>query len=91
MGYVTEQDAVLSAKRELSPRDNQITNYDNPVVESVSFAEEPPVYRFNGCETLVGRQLYKIKFTTEADGLLGPIVIYVDKSDGMLCASDFRE
>ena len=42
-------------------------------------------------ENLTGKTVYKITFNTTQDGLLGPIVLYVDKYNAKVIGTDFRE
>ena len=55
-----------------------IINIDNPKVEEYVFNKQPFIYFFGDEVNLVGKSVYKITFNTIHDGLLGPIVIYVD-------------
>ena len=68
-----------------------ITNADNPKVEEIEFKSEPPVYRFDKKKSLVGKPLYKITFNTTQDGLLGPMVYFVDRINGDILAAEYRE
>ena len=66
-----------------------ITNLDNPKIEEVVFDKQPPIYYFEE-KNVVGKVLYKITFDTTQDGLLGPMVFYVDKTSGALIGAEFR-
>lgn len=68
-----------------------ITNLDNPKVESLVFESEPSIYRFDKKKSLVGKPLYKITFNTTQDGLLGPMVYFVDRVSGDILGAEFRE
>lgn len=89
---ITEQMAIENVKKTLDERTvATITNFDNPKVEEVIFKTKPSIYLFDENTNVVGKGLYKITFNTEQDGLLGPIVFYVDKLNGDLIGADFRE
>ena len=68
-----------------------ITNLDNPKIEEIVFESEPSIYRFDKKKPLVGKPLYKITFNTTQDGLLGPMVYFVDKISGEILGAEFRE
>lgn len=68
-----------------------ITNLDNPKIEEVVFEREPSIYRFDKKKPLVGKPLYKITFNTTQDGLLGPMVYFVDRISGEILGAEFRE
>lgn len=67
-----------------------ITNFDNPKIEEVVFDSKPSIAYFEKEVNIVGKSLYKITFRTTNDGLLGPIVVYVDKVRGKLIGIDYR-
>ncbi len=68
-----------------------ITNLDDPKVESLVFESEPSIYRFDKKKSLVGIPLYKITFNTTQDGILGPMVYFVDRINGDILAAEYRE
>lgn len=89
---ITPQTAIENAKEKLDPKSiKTITNYDNPKIEEVVFDTPPWMYYFEDKKDIVGKGLYKITFYTTQDGLLGPIVIYVDKLSGELIGIEYRE
>ena len=90
---ITPEEAVESAKQLLDDKSKkEIENFENPKVEEVVFSKAPGViYRFNKKTRITGRRLYKITFHTFRDGLLGPIVFYVDKICGEVVGMDYRE
>ena len=89
---ITAQDAIDIAQKQLDGKSIEtITNYKHPDVEKVIFHAPPAIYLFDETFNVVGKNLYKITFTTELDGLLGPIVFYIDEHSGMVIGTDFRE
>ena len=88
---ITRQEAIEIAKSKLDKKAVEtITNFENPVVEEVIFDTNPSIYLFEENANIIGKPLYKITFNTTQDGLLGPIVFYVDKN-GNLIGADYRE
>lgn len=73
-----------------------ITNFDNPKAVGIVFEENMSIAILSESrdklktKMLIGREIYRITFNTEQDGLLGPIVIYVDKYNGDLLGMDSR-
>lgn len=89
---VTPNKAVENAKNMLGEKNIEtITNYDNPAVEKMVFDTPPSMHCFKTKSDVVGKTLYKITFNTTQDGLLGPIVFYVDKSSGDVIGAEYRE
>lgn len=88
---LTPEEAIVIAKKRLDPNLLMITNFDNPKIEEVVFKTRPSIYLYNENTNIIGRELYKITFNTEQDGLLGPIVEYIDKYSGELIGGDYRE
>lgn len=89
---ITSQEAVGIVKKNMSGRAvKTITNYDNPKIEEIVFSKEPIICVFEKKGKVFGRDVYKITFNTFEDGLLGPIVCYVDKLNGKILGADYRE
>lgn len=89
---ITAQDAIDIAQKQLDGNGVEtITNYKHPDIEKVVFQTPPPIYLLDETVDVVGKNLYKITFTTELDGLLGPIVFYIDEQSGTVIGTDFRE
>lgn len=92
---ISEADAIAKAQFEIEIQSSNIkstiTNFDKPKVEKVTFTTEPNLYLCNGVKTVVGNELYKVTFTTTEDAVLGPIVYYIDSTDGKVSAMDYRE
>jgi hypothetical protein len=88
---VTAETAIKNAQNKFDEKSKEtITNFDNPKVEEVVFDSPHQMAYFGDMVDVVGKPLYKITFNTTKDALLGPIVIYVDKSDGNPIGMDFR-
>lgn len=88
---ITPEKAVEYTKQMLDERSKaNIKNIDNPKIEDVVFNETPSIYLFEEKSEIVGRKLYRIIYNTEQDGLLGPIVFYVDKLNGKIVGMDYR-
>ncbi len=89
---ITHQAAIEIVKKTLDPQSMEtIANLDNPKIEEVVFETNPSIAFFEGKKDITGIELYKITFNTTQDGLLGPIVLYVDKFNGDLIGGEFRE
>ncbi len=92
LNNITPEAAIELAKKSLSKKSKEeITNFDSPKVENVVFDEEPSIYYFSNKIDIVGKKIYKITFNTVHDRLLGPIVIYINKENGELIGTDYRE
>ena len=88
---ITSQEAIELVKKALDEKSRiTITNFDNPKIEEVVFDSKPSIAYFEKKVNIVGKSLYKITFRTTNDGLLGPIVIYVDKVKGKLICTNYR-
>ncbi len=89
---ITPQTAIENLKEQLDKKSIEtITNFDNPKMEEVVFDTQPSIYLFDDKLDIVGKGLYKITFHTTMDGLLGPMVFYVDKLSGNVIGADYRE
>lgn len=87
-----QEEAINIAKEELTKEEKEsITNFENPVVEEMSFTKEPNIYKYDNTESMIDKQVYKITFHTKQDNLLGPIVFYIDVIDGQIYGMDYRE
>ena len=90
--YIEANEAIEIAQKNINEKEkNTITNFDNPTTEELVFDENVSIYLFDSDEKIVGKTAYRITFNTEHDGLLGPIVYYIDKESGKLLGADFRE
>ena len=96
---ITAETAIKTARNILDKKSKEtIISLDNPKVEEVVFDSEHYMLYFDENDKLSqkpfykiqGKTLYQITFNTTQDGLLGPIVVYVDKSNGKLIGVDFR-
>ena len=88
---ITPQQATRLATEKLDDKAREtIINLDNPKVEEYTFNKQPAVCFLDKEVNLTGKTVYKVTFNTTQDGLLGPIVLYVDKSSGKVIATDFR-
>ncbi len=90
---ISPETAVENVKRKMDDKSKStITNYDNPMVEEVVLDKETSIYLFDDRLKNSGKcAVYKITFNTTQDGLLGPMVFYVDKHSGELVGMGFRE
>lgn len=89
---VSPQTAIEIAKSKLDEKSIEtITNFDNPKVEEIVADTQLSIYCFEEKADIIGKELYEITFNTIHDGLLGPIVFYVDKMNGTLIGAGFRE
>ena len=89
---ISPQAAIEIAKNELNEKSIEtIINYDNPNIEEIVADTNLSICCFEENVDIVGKELYKISFNTIHDGLLGPIVFYVDKMGGKLIGAEFRE
>lgn len=89
---ITKEEAVKFAQNDINEIEKTtIINFENPTVEEVVLDEKVSIYLFNADEKIEGKTAYRITFNTEEDGLLGPIVYYIDKDNGKLLGLDYRE
>ncbi len=89
---ITVERAIEYTKQMLDDKSRAtITDINNPNIKEVEFDEAPSIYLFEKKTEVVGRTLYRITYNTEQDGLLGPIVFYVDKLSGEIIGMDYRE
>lgn len=90
-GITTEQ-AIKNASEKLSDKEIEtIINLENPKIEEVVLKGDTSIYLFDESFDATGKNLYKITYNTEQDGLLGPITFYVDKMSGIVIGCDYRE
>ncbi len=89
---VTKEEAIEIAKSMLDDKSKEtITNFDSPKAEDMVFKTQPSIYLLQKKTNLAGKSVYKITFNTTQDGLLGPMVFYVDKNSGEIIGMDYRE
>ena len=88
---VATSKAIEKSKLKITDKEKAtIINYDNPKIENMIFDTQPNIYYFAE-GNIIGKSAYKITFNTTQDGLLGPIVYYVEKLSGQLVGMEFRE
>jgi len=88
---ITPQAAIENVKNMLDDKSKgAIINFDSPEIEEVVFDEAPSIHYLGNKTDVIGKSLYKITFRTTQDGLLGPMVIYVDKANGKIIGKAFR-
>ena len=96
---ITAETAIKTAQNIFDAKSKEtLTNFENPNVEEIVFDSEHQMLYFDENDKptheplykIKGKPLYKITFNTTQDGLLGPVVVYVDKSNGRLVGTDFR-
>lgn len=89
---ITPDEAIETTRQLLDEKSSKtIINIDNPKVEEVVFDKSPSIYLVDKQAKVVGRKLYRITYNTQQDGLLGPIVFYIDKLSGKHIGMDYRE
>ena len=89
---ITSQEAAEIVKGKLGVKSiKTITNYDDPKIEEIVFNKDSAICVLEKKGKVFGRAVYKITFNTFEDGLLGPIVCYVDKLNGKILGADYRE
>lgn len=87
-----QEEAINIAKEKLTKEEKEsITDFENPVVEEMSFSKEPDIYKYDNTGSMIDKQVYKITFHTKQDNLVGPIVFYIDVIDGQIYGMDYRE
>ena len=85
-------EAVEAILKKLDDKSKEtIINLENPEISEVTFDKQPSIYYYDKKVNLMGKSVFRIKFNTTQDGLLGPLVFYVDKYNGKLIGADFRE
>ena len=83
--------AIENVKKMLDEKSiKTITNFDNPEIEEMVFDTQPFMHYFEEKTDIIGKTLYKITFNTTQDGLLGPLVFYIDKSSGDVIGVEYR-
>lgn len=88
---ITSQKAIENSKKMLDEKTiKTIINYDNPKVQEVVANKQLSIVYFDK-SVKDGRLLYRITFNTIHDGLLGPVVFYVDKLSGNVVGGEYRE
>ena len=89
---IKPDEAVKIILKKLDDKSKEtIINLENPEIMEVTFDKQPSIYYYDKKVNLIGKSVYRIKFNTTQDGLLGPLVFYVDKYNGELIGADFRE
>ncbi len=88
---ITEQTAIENVTKMLDEKSIEtIINLDSPKIEEIVFDTQPFLHYFEEKTDITGKDLYKITFNTTQDGLLGPFVFYVDKSNGKVLGTTYR-
>ncbi|MHB8129556.1 MAG: hypothetical protein ACYDEX_11210 [Mobilitalea sp.] len=88
---IMEEDAIRISESILTDSEiNSITNYDSPQIEIVIYDKEPMIIKIDEASIMVSKEIYKITYTTNFDGFLGPIVIYVDTQNGDIYGTNLR-
>lgn len=94
---ISAQEAIEIAQSDLDEISKKtITNFDNPKIVGIVgdeslFLHAPGSPKYVSQNKIIGKELYRVTFNTEQDGLLGPFVLYVDKYKGVLLGSGGRE
>ena len=92
ISVITPQRAIDIVKKQFDEKSIEtVTNFENPEVEEIDFESCSNVHWLVDDSKLIGKSLYKVTFRTTQDGLLGPMVFYVDKSNGKIVGGDYRE
>ena len=92
VSVITPQRAINIVKKQFDEKSIEtVTNFENPEVEEIEFESCSNVHWCVDDSKLEGKNLYKITFCTTQDGLLGPMVFYVDKANGKIVGGDYRE
>lgn len=92
ISVITPQRAIDIVKKQFDVKSVEtVTNFENSEVEEVDLESCSNVHWFVDESKLIGKSLYKVTFRTTQDGLLGPMVFYVDKSNGKIVGGDYRE
>ena len=93
---ISAQEAIEIAQSDLDETSKKtITNFDNPKIVGIVgdenlFMHDPRGPKYVSQNKFIGKELYRVTFKTEQDGLLGPFVLYVDKYKGVLLGSGGR-
>ena len=94
---ISAKEAIMIAQNDLDETSKKtITNFDNPKIVGIVgdenlFMHAPSSPKYVSQNKIVGKELYRVTFNTEQDGLLGPFVLYVDKYKGVLLGSGGRD
>ena len=93
---ISAKEAIMIAQNDLDETSKKtITNFDNPKIVGIVgdenlFMHAPSSPKYVSQNKIIGKELYRVTFNTEQDGLLGPFVLYVDKYKGVLLGSGGR-
>ena len=88
---ISQQKAIEVVKEKLDSKSIEtIINLDNPKIKEIVFDTQPSMYYLEDETDIIGKELYKVTFNTTMDGLLGPMVLYVDKLTGTLIGVEYR-
>lgn len=68
-----------------------LIDYENAEVEEYRCAGDHYVASLNGHINLKDKDTYKVTFNTSNDALLGPIIIYLDKTSYSVLGIDLRD
>ena len=94
---ISAKEAIMIAQSDFDETSKKtITNFDNPKIVGIVgdenlFMHDPRGPKYVSQNKIIGKELYRVTFNTEQDGLLGPFVLYVDKYKGVLLGSGGRE
>ena len=94
---ISAKEAIEIAQSDLDETSKKtITNFDNPKIVGIVgdenlFMHAPSSPKYVSQNKIIGKELYRVTFNTEQDGLLGPFVLYVDKYKGVLLGSGGRD
>ena len=88
---ITADEAIAITQEMLDEKSLEtIINADSPKVEEVFFDSDLHICLIDPQDDLIGRGLYRIIYNTTMDGLLGPIVFYVDRAEAKIVGMDYR-
>ncbi len=86
-------EVAISIAKEFVYEDKEksgIINFDNPKLEEVVFETLPQIAYIGRKTDIAKKPLYKITFNTDQDGLLGPVVVYINKKGGKIIGMGYR-
>ncbi len=93
---ITQQETQRIAETVVEDtEDAQINNYNSPEIEKIQEKNTHKVAFSNNGEKatltdIKGKTAWKITYYTDLDGLLGPIIVYIDYFTGKIYGFDLR-
>jgi hypothetical protein len=95
--HVTQERAKKIAESIVKNEEQaKIINYSTPEIVEIKETQSHMVSftskdKISGLTDIKGKTVWKVTYNTESDGLLGPIVVYIDYNSGKIYGVDLRQ